>query len=371
MMLSEFIVKTAEKFYEMQQGDGSFPPGHNGPYFDPETPVRNTGHWLIIFAKCYELTGESKFKKGVKGAAEYLYSKEAIPYGYSFYHRYKEGKDKCNGLIGQAWTFEALAEAKRVLKDRKYALLAEEVFFQHPFDEGKGLWNRLDVDGEILSVDIAFNHQLWFAACASLIDGEKTEDLINYIKLFMDKLSHNMVILENGLIYHNIKNSHTNIGAGKKIKRTFKRVLIRRVDEITHKSIGYHCFNTYAFGILKQQIPEHPFWHSEYFERATDYLLTEEYREGLSGNKYSYPYNPPGFEIPYSLYTLKEMDEKELLETSQWWVNQQFKACYNRETGMMDRNTDDPLTHTARIYEVLRLTNDLLQKISLSDEHFL
>lgn len=28
------------------------PPGHNGPYFDVETPIRNTAHWLTFFRSC-------------------------------------------------------------------------------------------------------------------------------------------------------------------------------------------------------------------------------------------------------------------------------------------------------------------------------
>jgi hypothetical protein len=88
--------------------------GHNGPYNDPETPMRNYGHWLITFSKCFELTGEQIYLNKIKEFAEYLISDNARPFGYSFHHRSKESKDKCNGLIGQAWVFEALAFASSV-----------------------------------------------------------------------------------------------------------------------------------------------------------------------------------------------------------------------------------------------------------------
>jgi len=79
MTLKDLIIKTAESMFVLQNEQGSFPAGRNGPYFDPETPVRNSGHWLIIFAKCYELTGDDKFRNKVHKVAEYLCSKDARP----------------------------------------------------------------------------------------------------------------------------------------------------------------------------------------------------------------------------------------------------------------------------------------------------
>ena len=130
MKLSDFIILSAEKALKLQDNNGSFPPGHNGPYHDPETPVRNSGHWLITFAKCFSLTGKSVFRERVVGAGKYLMSKTARPYGHSFHHRNKNNKDRCNGLIGQAWTIEAIAQAAMTLEDESYSDLAEDVFFQ-------------------------------------------------------------------------------------------------------------------------------------------------------------------------------------------------------------------------------------------------
>jgi len=387
--LLDLIIKSAERGKNLQAEDRSMVAGHNGPYYDPETPVRNSGHWLMIFAKCYELTGKNKFKDKVYEIAEYLYSKDARPNGYSFYHRDKKDKDRCNGLIGQAWTFEALVEATRTLGDDKYTLLAEEVFFQHPFNRKYGLWNRLEIDGKFLTIDGTFNHQLWFAACASLIKGKQNAEIIGRVKRFMDCLPQNLTILENGLIYHNIgrlqeKQFVENFILNAKVRRlagSFLKALKSRswpekisiweqIEEDIYKkevyrSLGYHSFNMYAFAILKMQIPQHPFWDSISFRKAVDYMLTTEYREGLNKNGYGYPYNPSGFEVSYSLSVLKNINEKELTKISQWWINEQFKMCYNKETGMMDRNTEDPLTLTARIYELTRLPSDFLKKISI------
>ena len=47
--------------------------------------------------------------------------------------------------------------------------VAEEVFFQHKFIEKLGVWKRLEIDGSVGRIDQTFNHQLWFASCASLL----------------------------------------------------------------------------------------------------------------------------------------------------------------------------------------------------------
>ena len=149
MKLSEFLIAIADK--ALYKPKRFLQPGRNGPYNDSETKVRNYGHWLITFSKCFELTGRKIYLEKVQELAEYLISDHARPYGFSFHHRSKEGKDRCNGLVGQAWTFESLACASSILDDIKYVKLAEEVFFQHNFNKNLGLWNRLEIDGQILS----------------------------------------------------------------------------------------------------------------------------------------------------------------------------------------------------------------------------
>lgn len=386
MRLSNLILEIAENSIKLHNENGSFLPGHNGPYYDSETPVRNSGHWLITFSKCYKLTNKGKYKDKVYQIAEYLISKDSRPYEYSFYHRNKKGKDKCNGVIGQAWTFEALAEATKILEDTKYVLLAEEVFFRHPFNEEYGLWHCLEIDGQILPIDSTFNHQLWFAACASLIKSQRSNETLRRIEKFISMLPQNLTIMENGMIFHSIErlfkvNSiNCNIENERLMKKTKKILKILRnfilnkriltekeiYDKEIYRSIGYHSFNMYAFSILKSQIPKHQFWESELMERSINFLLSNEYNSLLENNKYAFPYNPPGFEIPYSLYILKGMKREEFIEISKYWINKQFNKCFNKESFMMDRNTKDYLTHTARIYELTRLPNSFLEEISIN-----
>jgi hypothetical protein len=381
MNLTDFILEISNRASDNESI--YFNGGHNGPYNDSETPVRNKGHWLIIFSKCFELTGKQIYLDTVRKLAEYLVSKESRPYGYSFHHRLKEVKDKCNGLIGQAWTFAALAHASLVTENPKFAELAEEVFFQHRFNPECGLWNRMEIDGNIESIDSTFNHQLWFAACASILISSRRNEIYRRIISFLDALSENLTVLDNGLICHPIENQLrgnkfdlSQISNLKKLKNNVFQIMgIRnsknydqikdKNDRMIYKSIGYHQFNIYAFAMLKETIPEHSFWQSPEFGRSVDYLLSDEFKNGISDNIYGFPYNPPGFEIPYSLSVLTDMSESELVEISSWWVNEQFKRCYNPKTRMMDRNTEDSLTHTARIYELANLSNSIMERIEV------
>jgi len=384
----ELIFSSAIAGAELQASDGRMPPGSNGPYSDPETPVRNVGHWLIMFSRVYEWTGEERFRASALRCAEFLYSREARPHGFSFHHR-NGRKDHCNGLVGQAWTFEALVEASALLCDSHYAHLAEEVFFQHPFNEELGLWKRLEIDGRVLSEDPTFNHQLWFAACASLLQTERRAEILRRVNIFLDRLDTNLTVLPEGLVYHPIEHLleeqlTQQFKFGPQAKRAVRNwlhdltrlrfpkapatenELRRRTKEnLIYKSIGYHAFNTYAFALLRQQIPNHSFWTTSRFRKMIVYLETDSYRAVLDDNKYGYPYNPPGFEVPFSLMVLKEMDQSELVVVTRWWVGEQFRRSFNPKTGKMEKNTEDPETHTARLYELTRMLREILEEVEI------
>ena len=41
-------------------------------------------------------------------------------------------------------------------------------------------------------------------------------------------------------------------------------------------------------------------------------MLTDNYKKNLDENKYGYSYNPPGFEVPYALAILSNLNENDL-----------------------------------------------------------
>ena len=381
VLLSDFIVKTAGM--AINEPARYLIGGHNGPYNDPETLVRNYSHWVITFSKCYEIKEDKKFMDKVKELSDYLISRDSRPQSHAFHHRNSLNRDKCNGLIGQAWTLEALARASSILGNTQYSEVAEDVFFQHKFNQEIGLWNRLEIDGKILSIDDTFNHQLWFAACAALLNTPRQDEISDRIFRFMNCLSENLSVLDNGLIYHpierNLNQNSLRLSTKLKLKNIMKSFLPSLSnrksqsnynnkdykEKMINKSIGYHHFNMYAFAILKKTLPDHSFWLSQEFCRPVNYLVSDEFKKGLFDNKYGYPYNPPGFEVPYALSVLSDLNLDEIADISSWYVNEQFRRCYNPETKMMDRNTDDPLTHTARLYELTRLPTSMLERIEV------
>ena len=112
-------------------------------------------------------------------------------------------------------------------------------------------------------------------------------------------------------------------------------------------------------------MPDHSFWGSIQIKKSVDFLLSHEFKNGLANNVYGFSYNPPGFEVPYALSVLGNLKINELVEISSFWINEQIKRCYSNETKMMDRNTFDYLTHTARIYEITRLPISILEMIEI------
>jgi len=332
------------------------PPGHNGPYHDPETPVRNTGHWLITLLKAYDTSGEQRFLAAARQAATYLRSGEARPMGATFWHRKNPKKDTCNGLIGQAWTIEALAVVARALDMPELIRLAEEVFLLHPFIEDIGLWQRVEVDGTYLPFDMTFNHQLWFAAAGGLLAQYAANDVDARVWRFMDRLEHHMDVYPSGLICHPLT---FRFSWRQQLRNLFNRLQqsAQARRHLAYKAVGYHAFNLYALALLKQQYPDHPFWRSAKFDAAWRYAQSEVYRRGLEDNKYGYPYNPPGFEMAFALEVFAENARAE----QERWVSEQFRRCYDFESHMMSRGTEDPVTYAARLYEATRLPNLMVQ----------
>ena len=361
--LKNFLLDLAEYYLP----SGRIKLGHNGPYFDLETPVRNYSHWLITFKKCYELTSKKKFLSKVKNLAEYLTSKEARPHYASFYHRKTREKDKCNGLIGQAWTIEALVEADKIFDNKKYIKTAEEVFLNHNFNFRYGLWHRLSIGGKILTIDPTFNHQLWFAAAGSKIFKQNNnKEIGRRVALFLSKLEQNVDILESGLIYHPIKKNlfiQYNLGQSFGTLIQFAQGLIKNKDFI-YKSIGYQTFNLYAFSLLKNVFPDHSFWQTKKFKKTVSYIRSNHFQKNIINNKYAYPYNAPGFEIPVIKYVFGE-DPAEDIKASEKSIQKQIAKTYNGKKMKFNRNTDDENVLTARIYELTRIPEKWLNKIKV------
>jgi len=340
----------------MQREDGAMPAGHNGPYHDEETPVRNTSHWLIIFAKAHQISGEQRFREAARQATDFLLSREARPMGATFWHRKNPEKDSANGLIGQAWTIEALITAVEFFEDEAPARLAEEVFLLHPFDEDLGLWHRTAADGRHLQLDFTLNHQIWFAAAGSLLIPYADEAVRRRVDRFMDVLGRHFHTHRSGLIGHRMT---TAFSWRKSVKKKLKRILRLDFEPAVpkEKEIGYHQFNLYGLSLLYDRYAEHKFWDTSDFRSACRFVRSDEYRQEVFESPYGFPYNPPGFEVPFALDTFSFVFGEDTREEQARWVSEQIARCYDSDSNLMAKNCPDPNTQAARMYEATRLSD--------------
>lgn len=354
--------QSASAALEVQRSNGAMPSGHNGPYYDPETPVRNTSHWLITFLKAYQISGDPQFREAAERAVNYLCSREARPMKASFWHQKTPEKGTCNGLIGQAWTIEALAVAARELEDAQAAQVAEEVFMLHPFNEKAALWTPVNADGTYHGVDHTFNHQLWFAAAGGLLAPHAGEEVQARVTRFLDRMSYRLRTHPSGLIRHLIVPEYSwkklIIAAVQRTKNFLAALRRGQIWAFRRKEVGYHAFNLYGMALLKSQYPDHSFWKSKAMRTAWDYAKSDSFREEIRKSEYGYPYNPPGFEMAFAYEMFGDgLSMSAIRQRQTYWIVEQVRRCYDFGSKMMNRNTEDPETHAARLYEAVRLPN--------------
>jgi len=279
----------------------------------------------------------------------------------SFWCRKNPQKDFCNGLMGQAWAMEGLIKAAEVLHREDCYKTAGEVFLLHPFDEDKSIWQRVNVDGSYASFDGTFNHQLWFAAIASNLS--KTPVAEERAIKFLDLVEKKIDLYKDGVLAHNSpvawsnKTAITPFTIAKKLYDFYNRR--KRRKPLYLKSVGYHAFNLYAFAMLKQKFPNHSFFSGFKIKKMLSVLGSKSFFESMNNSPYGYWYNPPGLEIAFSLEILGGS-----IELAQKWIELQASKTFNYETGsLLSKETPDPVTSDARIYETMRLQNNYIIKI--------
>lgn len=359
--LSELLERSAQVGLEKQRDDGSMPPGANGVYGDPETPVKTTGFWAVVFAKVFSQRNDSRYRDAAIDAINYICSDKARPNGYTFHHRNLSSKDSCNGLMGQAFTIESVAFTSKVLDIPNAVEICKDVFLHHPFNYDLGLWKRVEIDGDILTYDRTFNHQLWFAAAGSLLDDPEINEIID---MFLDRLSDNMATYETGLVKHPLFPEISFREAINMLTKPQERPLLRnevldllplqsRKKRLYNKAIGYQSVNLYALSLLGNKFPNHDIWKDENIVKASNYIKEISYKKAIQNNEKAYTNIATGFENAFFLETFCS-DNTEII---QWWVEEQLKRSYDLQTSLMTNDAHDPETQAANIYRACRLDN--------------
>lgn len=359
MMLADLIIKSAETGFYEQNSDGSMPAGHNGPHRDPETPVRNTSHWLIFFLLAYKLSSEKKFEAASEKCLRYLESDKARPMNATFFHRFNREKDFSNGVMGQAWTMEALIYGYKHFKYEKTLKIAEDIFNIHPYDRTLQCWKTVNVDGSIRGFDSTFNHQLWFASIGCRLISEGINSAKESTLHFIDHITDNLETYPDGVI------SHYPYGYSK--PETFRRKVGRFIHKVKNRlssqkaqyfhSLGYHGFNTYALSVIYESFPDIDLFQSDTLKQTIELFSDRDFEKNMVNTKFGYPYNPPGIEAAVSIEKMGVLpidDKKKLILR---WLQNQFDNSFNYSTYRMGKNTSDPVTLQARLYELYRLSD--------------
>jgi len=355
-LLKNYVYEIAKKSIIELNSVGYSTPGHNGPYRDLETPVRNTAHRLYLLSNLAYLFKESLIIDAANKACDYLCSELARPKNTIFYCRNNPKKDFSNGLIGQAWAIEGLIAAAKLLGRSDALRIAKECYFLHPWVEDHSSWCRVDMDGGSLTIDRTFNHQLWFAAIsAHLNDSEITRRS----ERFLDNIGQHVQIYDDGIIFHQSRLGTLSSNFKKISHLLIKNLYMELLRVKSHKknyskSVGYHSFNLYAFALLKKIFPHHKFWSSLKFTKMLNVTKSKNFLFSLDSSIFGWPYNPPGIELAF-VGEVFDMGR----EYSQSWINLQYDRTFNSTTGdLLTHNVPDSLTSAARIYEAMRLKGD-------------
>lgn len=317
----------------------------------------------------YSQTGRASYLDKAHTLLSNLLSPESRPYGKGFVCFEWHYGGRGNGLIGQVWAMEALIAASKVLQTPVYSELVQQLWLEHPFDESLGLWRTLEPDGTVGRVHLTLNQQVWFAAIGQLLPPPRAEGVDARVHRFLECIEGHMEVAHSGLLGMQIipdrRDFYWRWQRLAPALRKWARQALRRSSqfpEFTYRerSVGYHAFTLYGFALLRQQLPDHPVWHSPKLKSAVRWASSDSYRRALRCNPFAMGYNPAGYETPFIMGVFLPLTESKLIEASRWWLTEQVRRHYNPETRRFDRNTPDPATLTARAYEATRLPNALL-----------
>ena len=361
--INDIILNSANAVLQIQKENGSFPPGHNGPWNNEDTPVRVTSHWAILLLKAYDLTNDNKFLQSSKKAYSYLTSKKARPYRNSFYCIESENKViQSNGLIGQAWVLESLIEGYNHFNDSNILNLAEDLIIKHSFDEELCLWHGLGLKGETLKIHRTFNQQLWFSVMAFIVANicNNNEILINTKKFFEQLPS--FINFKNFIRMH-IKEDVFKKKASKIDHYSTRVKGLAAKSYFTKISRGYLSFSLLGLSILYNIDRTMDLWKDvklrEMISQSTSYLDKKVFQD--DGNKFGFQYNPIGFEVACLKEKFSDYFGDYKGKTIENWIIKQLNNHYDFNKMMLVKNTNDQNTLSSRIYELTKLENRLLK----------
>jgi hypothetical protein len=126
-------------------------------------------------------------------------------------------------------------------------------------------------------------------------------------------------------------------------------------------SKGYISYSLYPLAILYKSDPNYHIWDIDQFKniyiRSLYYMDSYVYKYCLDDNPYAFAYHPTGLEAAYILEAFAHLC-KDIKWSIKDWIEKQINQHYDFTTKLMCKNTNDPNTLSARLYEITRI-NDM------------
>ena len=375
--INSFLQMIADARYDEFLLAGHAFPGCNGPYGCPDTPVRNTAHWLISYSYLWKITKKEKYRTIALSFAGYLVDMQSRSISGAIACIGEDWPDQLNGMIGQAWVIEALVYAYETFGDNNYLDCAVKIFHSQRFDEKTGLWKKVEPDGTEAGFDQTLNHQIWFAIGGLLILRHREyRDIRQQVDRHLERVYNEYFgVHSSGLIRH--------FGAMKWPRAEFISLYLKqyvkyaglKLDifdsefvDLTTQEEGYHLFELYGYAVMACLRDYYPLFVKPDFKKALDYssdIDTINERLGTDSpetmNKYAYGYNSPAFEVPLIDLMLNGSAD---IKKVQKLLELQKDLTFDPETVRMNRNNPDPETLEARLYEYVRYCDRLSDKYS-------
>lgn len=345
--LRELLIRAAEAGIDLQDHDGSFSQLETSYYNDPQLPVRTTSQWLRTFVEAYNITGDVEYKTAAERAISYLTSGTARPHGYTFHCRNTNKKDKCNGVYGQAMPIWALTTAAEYLNRDQLHEIAEDLANFHPYDDYLSLWHRVEITGEVLTIDRTLNHQLAFAGAISTLD---TAQCQRQVQDFLDNLENQLGSRSDGVIRHFARTPLIHMGSTTNRNRLTtlrNRVLYeayRYVPSVRNKEVSYQATNLFWLAYLKKQYPNHDLWDTELVSRVIEIVQNEHFVREVKQTDMAFTASPTGFYIGAALNIF---DEDHSIATK--WISEQLKRTFELTSESLVADAPDNIKMASQI----------------------
>ena len=364
----KYMRSVADLNYDMFFSQGYATAGHNGPHGHEDTPVRNTGHYLVIYSYLYKQTGDLKYLAICKKFADYIIKVQQSSKSGAMHCMVSDKFDHLNGLIGQGWTIEALLAYYDVCKDSCLLETAKKIFYSQRYDWDLHLWHRIELDGTDIDIDPTYNHHVWFAACSYCL-AELCNDLEidRMIRDFLTKgAERDFCVHKDGVLCHHVRANRPVMKASHRktlIKKILTPVRFLNPKKLDPKFMeyAYHIFDFYGFCILKNKYGNLPLFNSADYKkaeaRAKDVMYLIKHngvgaykKRGNPFNPYGFSYNAFAFEYPYVAKVCGWNNQKVAEEV----LAIQKELLLDEQTGLYTKNQPDIETWNAKTYEIIR-----------------